>query len=102
MIAQKCPQSELPVVGLGRAGGVSGVALASRTAACDPGTTWAASTDAVSTALFGGQCTQRMHSGLPLLGALHASWLATLWVFDWKHDLLAAPVTAFARASALA
>jgi methyltransferase len=32
----------------------------------------------------------------PAIVALHASWLATLWIFGWNHDLVAAPLAAFA------
>jgi methyltransferase len=32
----------------------------------------------------------------PAIVALHASWLATLWIFGWNHDLVAAPLVAFA------
>ena len=32
----------------------------------------------------------------PAIVALHASWIATLWIFGWNHDLIAAPVAAFA------
>jgi methyltransferase len=31
----------------------------------------------------------------PAIVALHASWLATLWIFGWNHDLVAAPLVAF-------
>ena len=32
----------------------------------------------------------------PAMVALHASWLATLWIFGWNHDLVAVPLVAFA------
>jgi methyltransferase len=32
----------------------------------------------------------------PAIVTLHASWLATLWIFGWNHDLLAAPLAVFA------
>jgi methyltransferase len=32
----------------------------------------------------------------PAIVALHASWLATLWIFGWNHALVAAPLAAFA------
>lgn len=32
----------------------------------------------------------------PAIVALHASWLATLWIFGWNNNLVAAPLVAFA------
>jgi methyltransferase len=32
----------------------------------------------------------------PAIVALHATWLATLWIFGWNRDLVAAPLVAFA------